>query len=200
MEYQNTIVSPAAGRRNAGSGGTSDRLLDGIQAIARRLLFSSIGIAPVDRDFLHELAREEHRYQMRALQRLIEIRAAASGRKTARRWRISFARSARSMCRRSRTHGLPAISRPPRRASTMWHGASLRMSPAKPPANALYSPRPGTAAGSRRTSTCCGLTSAAINTNAGRAPWQAPRHRRSKTTRGERYATRRAHRNPAADD
>lgn len=45
----------------------------GLALVARRLLFSAVGLSDGDRQFLHDVTRSEARFPMRALQRLVAI-------------------------------------------------------------------------------------------------------------------------------
>lgn len=73
--YQHSPVTLAGDRRNAGSGARGEAFLATLQFIARRLLFSVLGLTDDERQFLHDVARSEHRYRMIALQRLMAIAA-----------------------------------------------------------------------------------------------------------------------------
>jgi hypothetical protein len=67
--YQRNVVRVAAPRRDAGSG----RLLARLRTAARQLYFSAVGVDAADRQFLQDFARDEERYQLVALQRLVAI-------------------------------------------------------------------------------------------------------------------------------
>lgn len=64
MTYHRVVASLAAPRTN------SDDLIRDLQFVARRLYFSA-AVGPEDKQFLQDFARDEQRYQLRALQRLV---------------------------------------------------------------------------------------------------------------------------------
>lgn len=64
MRYQRVAPTLAAPRTPPGD------LLSDLQFIARRLIFTA-AVSDADRQFLHDFARPEQRYPMKALQRLI---------------------------------------------------------------------------------------------------------------------------------
>lgn len=70
--YRNDAVCLAADRRR------TERprpIADDVEYVARRLLFSVRALSASDKQFLGDLARSEHRYPMKALDRLTEIAA-----------------------------------------------------------------------------------------------------------------------------
>jgi hypothetical protein len=82
MMYQTSALPVAAGRANAErtSPAHAERtFVDEIQLIARQLLFSTARATDEEKQFLRDVARQEGRYPLRALERLTEI-AKKSGR------------------------------------------------------------------------------------------------------------------------
>lgn len=74
MNYQRATDQLALVRSNTESP-TESTFEQQLQFLARRLLFSAVGIAAADRQFLHDLSRGEARFPMKTFRRLNAIAA-----------------------------------------------------------------------------------------------------------------------------